>query len=244
MSSTATAGGTPPSHPTLPLTPDALLSTTRSVRRRLDLEKPVSRELLEECLELALQAPTGSNIQNWRWMVVTDAVRRRQVADQYRRGWEIYETLPIAAGNIPTDTPDRAALQTRIMASAEYLAERFHEAPAFVIPCITPRVDQEPPVLQCSFYGSVMQAAWSFQLAARARGLGSCWTSLHLFFEREVAEILGIPYEAVQQVALIVVGHARGTDFRPAPREPLASKVHWNAWGPQDAPRDREGVES
>lgn len=231
MGTTERVGALPPPPATLPLTPDALLSTTRSVRRRLDLERPVEPALIERCLELALQAPTGSNIQNWRWVVVTDPATRGAIAEQYRRGWEIYATLPIAAGNLPTESPARAALQRRIMASAQYLADRFHEVPAFVIPCITPRVDHEAPVLQCSFYGSVMQAAWSFQLAARARGLGTCWTSLHLFFEREVAEVLDIPYDEVQQVALIALGHSRGTDFRPAPREPLEAKVHWDAWG-------------
>jgi nitroreductase len=232
METTGLAGRAAPP-PTLPLTPDDLLSTTRSVRRRLDLSRPVPRALIARCLELALQAPTGSNMQNWRWVVVDDPASRRAIAEQYRRGWEIYKTLPIAAGNLPTDSPGRAGLQRRIMASAQYLADHFHEVPAFLIPCITPRVADEVPVLQCSFYGSVIQAAWSFQLAARARGLGTCWTTLHLFFEREVAEALGIPYDEVQQVALIAVGYSLGTGFRPAPREPLEGKLHWNAWSGQ-----------
>src|SRR5262249_36508499 len=160
------------------------------VRRRLDLRRPVEPSIIEDCLELGLQAPTGSNLQNWRFLVVTEPELRMAVAEHYRCAFDIYKTLPIAAGNLPTDTPERAAMQQRIMASAQYLADRFHEVPAYVIPCITPRVDHEPPVLQCSFYGSVMQAAWSFQLAARARGLGTCWTSLHLFFEEDVAGVL------------------------------------------------------
>ena len=222
----AKEGRSRPAH----LTPDELLSTTRAVRRRLDLTRPVEPSLIKDCLQLALQAPSGSNLQGWRFVVVTDSDRRAAVAEHYRRAFEIYATLPIAAANVPADTPQRAAMQRRIMASAQYLADHFHEVPAYVIPCITPRTDHEPPVLQCSFYGSVMQAAWSFQLAARARGLGSCWTSLHLMFEEQVAEILGIPFADVQQVALIAVGHVKGGDFRPAVREPLADKLRWEVW--------------
>jgi nitroreductase len=190
----------------------------------------VERAVIEECLDLALQAPTGSNLQGWRFVVVTDPDLRAAVAEHYRRAFAIYETLPIAAANVPADTPARAAMQRRIMDSARYLADRFHEVPAYVIPCITPRTDHDPPVLQCSFYGSVMQAAWSFQLAARARGMGSCWTSLHLMFEEQVAQILGIPFADVQQVALIAVGHVTGGAFRPAVREPLETKVRWEVW--------------
>ena len=215
----------------LPLTPDELLSTTRAVRRRLDLTRPVERTLLEERLELALQAPTPSNMQNWQFIVVDDADTRRAIAEQYRKGWEIYLTMPYAAPNLPFDhDPPRKALQMRITGSAQYLADRFHEVPAHVIPCISPRVEDEGAFLQASCYGGVVQAAWSFQLAARARGLASCWTTIHLMFEREVAEILGLPYEEVQQTGLICVGHARGTEFRPAPREPLTTKLHWDRW--------------
>jgi nitroreductase len=215
---------------TLPLTPDELLSTTRAVRRRLDLTRPVARELIEECLRLALQAPTPSNMQNWHFVVVDDAERRGAIADWYRKGWEIYVTLPVAAPNLPVDGPERKALQMRITDSAQYLADHFHEVPAFLIPCIAPRADGGEAIIQCSFYGGIMQAAWSFQLAARARGLGSCWTTIHLMFEREVAEIVGIPYDEVQQTALICLGHARGTRFAPAPREPLETKLHWDRW--------------
>jgi nitroreductase len=214
----------------LPLTPDELLTTTRSVRRRLDLTRPVERELIEECLQIALQAPTPSNLQNWHFVVVTDADKRAAIAEQYRKAWAIYASLPTAAGNLMFDDPGRNALQSRIMASAHYLADHLHEVPVLLIPCLGMRVEQEPPIFQCSLYGGVIQAAWSFQLAARARGLASCWTSMHLFFEKEVAEIVGIPYDQVAQTALICVAHSKGTDFKPAPREPLATKLHWDAW--------------
>ena len=215
----------------LPLTPDALLSTTRAVRRRLDLTRPVKRALIEDCLKLALQAPTPSNMQNWQFVIVTDAERRAAIAEHYRRAWEVYLTLPIAAPNLPFEhDPERKALQIRITDSAQYLADHYHQVPVHLITCISPRVDAENALLQCSCYGGIMQAAWSFQLAARARGLGSCWTSLHLMFEREIAEILGLPYDEVQQTALICVGYAKGTDFKPAPREPLETKLHWDRW--------------
>jgi len=118
----------------------------------------------------------------------------------------------------------------RITGSAQYLADHFHQVPLHLIPCISPRVDGDGPLLQCTSYGGVMQAAWSFQLAARARGLASCWTTLHLMYERRVADIIGIPYMEVQQTALICVGYAKATHFKPAPREPLRTKLHWDRW--------------
>jgi nitroreductase len=216
----------------LPLTSNELLSTTCAVRRRLDLTRPVERRLIEECLELALQAPSASNMQPWSFVVVSDRDQRVLIAEQYRRGFAAYVATPYA--HLPYDDPERQALQTRILDSARYLAERFEEVPLYVIPCLLFRpeniVDFPAPFLQATLYSSVVQASWSFQLALRARGLGSCWTTLHLVHEEEVADILGIPYGQVQQVGLICVGHVQGTDFRPAPREPLETKVHWEAW--------------
>jgi nitroreductase len=216
--------------PTLALTTDEVLTTTRSVRRRLDLERPVARPLIEECLRIAQQAPTGSNWQNWHFVVVTDPHQRAAVAELYRRGFEIYRTLPIAALNLPFDDPARKATQARVFASLEYLADHFHEVPAYVLPCFTGRVEGQPPILAASMYSSVSQAGWSFMLAARARGLASCWTTIHLFFEEEAAAILGLPYGEVTQGGLITLAHARGTDFKPAPRDPLSAILHWDTW--------------
>jgi nitroreductase len=226
----------------LPLTPDELLTTTRSVRRRLDLERLVERTLIEECLEIAMQAPTGGNIQNWHWIVVTDPERRAEIGDLYRRGVEVYKELPIAAHNLPVEGEERKALQRRIMDSALYLGEHYHEVPAMVVPCVAPRVagvvlpadgttEQEmADFVSVSLYGSVLQAVWSLQLAARARGLASCWTTIQTFYERELAGILGIPYEEVQQIGLLCLAHSRGTEYRPAPREPLEAHAHWDGW--------------
>lgn len=214
---------------TLDLSPDELLTTTRSVRRRLDFSREVPRELVEECLEVALQAPTASNHQGWHFVVVTDPEKRRLIADEYRKAWEIYLTLPVSASRLPVETTERKAEQDRVTSSAQYLADHFHEAPVFLIPCIDATFGGEDQVMACTRYGSIIQAAWSFQLAARARGLGTCWTTLHLIFAGEVAGILDLP-DTVEQVALIPVGYFTGTGFKPAPREPLAEKLHYDGW--------------
>ena len=214
----------------LPLTPDALLSTTRAVRRHLDLARPVERSVLEECLALAQQAPTGSNMQGWHFVMVTDPKKKAALADLYRRGMEIYATLPVAAPNLQFDDPERNALQQRITASAVHLAEHLHEVPVHLIPCIAGRMEGGPPIMAAATYGSIFPAVWSFMLAARARGLGTCLTSLHLFYEEEAAKILGIPFAEVTQVALIPVAYATKTTFKPGPREPLAKMTHWEGW--------------
>jgi nitroreductase len=158
----------------LTLTPDELLTTTRAVRKRLDFTRPVPRPVLEECLTIAQQAPTGSNLQNWHFVVI-DPGTRQALADLYRKGVAIYLTLPIAAGNLTFDDPQRNAQQARVMASIEYLAEHLHEVPVLVIPCIRPpdgRCEGQPAVLQSSWWSSIAQAGWSFMLAARARAAG------------------------------------------------------------------------
>ncbi len=213
----------------LNLTPDELLTTTRSVRKRLDLTRPVEMELIRECLQLAIQAPTGSNRQNWHFVVVTDAEKRKTIADYYRRSYTRYRNSPASAAALTENTP-RAQVQQRVASSADYLAEHLHEVPVFVIPCFEGRVDGKPSAVQASMWGSILPAVWSFMLAARVRGLGTSWTTLHLAYEREVAEVLGIPYEQITQAALIPVAYTLGTDFKPAPREPLDSILHIDRW--------------
>lgn len=214
--------------PLLSLTPDDVLTTTRSVRKRLDFTRPVERAVLEECLRVAQQAPTGSNRQSWHFVVVTDAEKRLALADLYRRGWERYRAG--GGAGVQYSDPQRVATQTRVSDSAQYLADHFHEASVHVIPCIMGRTDGQPASAQSGVFGSILPAAWSFMLAARVRGLGTCWTTIHLAHEREAAAVLGIPYEQVMQVALIPVAYTKGTDFKPAPRDPLASVVHWEGW--------------
>lgn len=218
----------------LDLTPDELLSTTRSVRKRLDFTRPVEHETIRECLALAMQAPTGGNGQRWRWMVVTDPEKRRVIGDYYRRSYAEYLQLPInrpeALDILRARDPERAATQGRVKDSSDYLAEHIHEAPVMVIPCYMGRVDGTPSSIQAGLWGSILPAAWSFMLALRSRGLGSAWTTLHLGYEREIAELLGIPYDKVTQTALLPVAYTIGTDFKPAQREPLERVVRWDAW--------------
>jgi nitroreductase len=200
------------------LTPDELLSTTRTVRRRLDLTRSVERELIEECLDLAFQAPTGGNQQGWHFVLVTDTDRKKALADLYRQSKK--ENDP------PSVPPDRQ----RIMDASRYLAEHLHQVPVLVVPCVEGRIENVPFLQQAVTWGSIMPATWSFMLAARARGLGTAWTSLHLAYEREAAAVLQIPYDKVMQVALIPVAHTVGTDFKPGPRMPRDQRVHWEAW--------------
>ncbi|MCB1040152.1 MAG: nitroreductase family protein [Acidimicrobiales bacterium] len=201
---------------------DRLLTTTRAVRRRLDLDRPVEREVILDCLRIATQAPTASNGQTWRWMVVTDADKRRALADLYREAGMGY--LEVASQQ--EQDPQTA----RVYASALELAEQLERVPVHVIPCVEGRVDGVPLGLAAAVFGSIIPAAWSFQLALRSRGLGSVWTTLHLFEERRAAELLGIP-DSVTQVALIPVAYTLGDDFRPATRGPVEEITSWDTWG-------------
>jgi nitroreductase len=210
---------------------DEVLTTTRSVRRRLDLERPVDPALLRECLALAVQAPSGGNDQGGHFVVVTDAAQRAAVASAFRRGAIEYAQRPKPprpSSRVFTD--DERAARKRVMASAGHLFEHLHQVPVLVIPCIEGRFDDAPLVDQATAFGSVLPAVWSFMLACRARGLGTSWTTAHLTVEAEVASVLGIPFETVTQVALIPVAHTIGDDFRPGPRRPLDDVVHWDRW--------------
>ena len=210
-------------------TVDHLLTTTRSVRKRLDFGRPVPPALVQECIDIALQAPTGSNAQGWSFVVVTDPTKRKALADLYRQAFQFYVENPdFRATYEPQDL--RAKQMPRILDSATYLAEHLHEAPVHVIPCIQGRVEQAGVIGQASVYGSILPAAWSFMLAARSRGLGSAWTTLHLIAEKEAAKLLGIP-DDVTQTALLPVAYFTGKDFKPANRVDPRSVTHWDAWG-------------
>jgi nitroreductase len=214
----------------LNLSPDELLSTTRSVRRRLDLARPVDLSLIEQCLDLAQQAPSGGNQQGWSFIVVTDPHKRRALGALYKQGWDVYLQSMAArvASETPASTPRRDIL--RVYRSAQYLADHMGEVPVLVIPCINGRTEGTSADEQAGHWGSILPAVWSFMLAARARGLGTCWTTLHLPHEREAAELLGIPYDDVMQAAMIPVAHTIGEQFRPGPRKPLDTIVHWDQW--------------
>ena len=212
------------------LTVDKLLTTTRSVRRRLDLGRPVKSQIIQECLEIALQAPTGGNSQGWHFLVVTDSLKKAQIGEYYRESFQIYarsQQEQTGAGGPGRRDADQ---QMRVAKSAVYLSNKMGEVPAMIIPCIHGRVENMGVMAQAGLYGSILPAAWSLMLALRARGLGSAWTTLHLRYEKEIATILDIP-DNVTQAALLPVAYYTGDDFRPAKRLPVAQVTSWNSWG-------------
>jgi nitroreductase len=214
--------------PVLPLGPDELLSTTRSVRKRLDLSRDVEPELVTECLELATQAPTGGNAQGWHFIVVRDADKRRQLGEWYRQGFEMMYGDPEAAVSaLPKDDPTYVEATRRVIDSATYLSQHMGEVPVQVIPVIHGRTDSAPVAMQAGVWGSLLPAVWSFMLAARARALGTSWTSMHLARERDVADILGLDYETVAQAVLTPVAYTKGTDFQPARRPAPDEVIRW-----------------
>jgi len=215
----------------LELSADEVLATTRSVRRRLDLEKEVGEGVLRECLGLALQAPTGSLRQDWHFVVSNDRDQCREVGLIYQQVWTAMVTdeyIDASAGK-QGDAGDQGSW-LNMMGSARHLAETFPDVPAIFVPCISGRLDGSDAMTQAVKWGSVIQAAWSFMLAARNRGLGTCWTTVHLQRERDVADVLGIPYSEVQQVALSPVAYTVGTDFKAGRRKPDERFVHFNGW--------------
>ncbi len=209
-------------------TVDKLLTTTRSVRKRLDYTRPVPLDVIRQCIEIAIQAPTGSNQQGWAFVIVTDAGKKKQLADLYRKGVEIYARMP--QPERPAEDP-RTRQRPRILDSSLYLVQTMEQAPLLLIPCIEGRfAGAAPQFAHASLYGSILPAVWSFMLAARARGIGSAWTTIHLLFEKEAAALLNIP-DHVTQVALLPVAYFIGEDFKPARRIPSREFTYLDAWG-------------
>ena len=181
-------------HEQLNLTNDELLSTTRAVRKRLDFDRDVPMSVIKECMEIAVQAPTGSNAQGWQFMFVTDPDKRKQIGAYYQQAFSLYKEMPVAIHKLHADSDDRSltSSQTRSASSADYLADHMGDAPVLMIPCIAGRTDNEAGInilSQTATLGSIIPAAWNFMLAARARGIGTAWTTLHLMFEKEIAEL-------------------------------------------------------
>jgi nitroreductase len=218
--------------PTIALSPDQVLATTRSVRRRLDLERPVERRLIEECIELAQQAPSPSNLPIAHFVVVTDPEKRAALGNVWRKGYEAFKSLPVAVYNLRHDDPEQDATRVRIIGSLEHLVEHIHEVPVHVVPCVMFRlpIDEPSVFFDATVWGGVLPATWSFMLALRARGLGACWTSIHLQFEEEAAQVLGIPFNEVTQAGLLPVAWTKGTDFKPGYRVPPQQITHWESW--------------
>ncbi|WP_397217757.1 nitroreductase family protein [Nocardioides terrisoli] len=208
----------------LPLTPDELLTTTRAVRKRLDLDRPVPRSVVAECVAVAAQAPSASNVQPYRFMVVDAPPVRAAIADLYRSGYDRY--------NGPRTSPnDQERPEHPLQSSSDHLRDHMHNVPMLVIPCFMGNLaEPRSSALRAGQWGSILPAVWSFMLALRARGLGSVFTAVHLAHEGEVAEMLGIPYPDVSQVGLLPVAYTRGTDFRPGTRADPGQTTRWNHW--------------
>lgn len=222
-------------HEQLGLSADQLLSTTRAVRKRLDLDRPVPKEVIKECMELAVQAPSGSNAQGWQFVFVTDPDKKAKIGDYYKQAFAPYRDMPMAIHKLHKESDDKnlTESQTRSASSADYLAENMGHAPVLMIPCIAGRTDMpetDSAPIHAAILGSIIPAAWSFMLAARARGIGTAWTTLHLNFEKEIAELIGIPYSQFQQVALIPIAYTKGTDFKPAYRPPVENIMRFDSW--------------
>ena len=208
---------------------DKLLTTTRSVRKRLDLTRDVEPKVIQDCIDIAMQAPTGTNAQNWAFVVITDPAKKKFIADAYRNGGE----MMAGSGYPPPLEPGdpREHVMPKVMESAGYLGEILEQVPVFVIACVRGRVESVPMVIaQASTYGSILPAAWSFMLALRSRGLGTAWTTIHLFQEKPISELLGIPDDWTQTV-LFPVAYYTGDDFKPAHRLPSDTMTHWDSWG-------------
>jgi nitroreductase len=204
---------------------DGLLTTTRAVRKRLDLQREVPRDVVLECIQLACQAPSPGNNQRWRWMVVTEGEKKRAVADLYAKSYAAY----IAPKKEMIAADDDA--RWRITGSSDYLADHMAEVPVLVIPCLLETLPADATgERHAGFWGGILPAVWSFQLALRSRGLGSVLTTLHLDYEREIGELLGIP-DTVTQAALLPVAYTKGVDFGPAARRPAAEVTYFDRWG-------------
>jgi nitroreductase len=215
----------------LDMTPDELLTTTRAVRKRLDFSRPVDDELIRQCVAIAMQGPSGSNLMTMQFVVVKDEGKRRAIGEIYHQCFEIYKTLPgVYAGSIQKETATEQAQQERVTESALYLADHMGDAPVLVLGCTRGRVDNASAIQAASMMGNVLPGMWSFMLAARARGLGTAWTTIGLMMEREIADIVGLPFDEVQQACLSPLAHTLGTDFKPAVRPAPDTIIHWDTW--------------
>lgn len=218
----------------LPLHPDELLSTTRAVRKRLDFSRPVPEQMIRDCVSMAMQSPSGSNNMTMQFIVVTDAEKRRAIGDVYRQCYEIYKQMDgVYIRSIDKGDAQNNAQQQRSADSADFLGEHMGDAPVLIIACnmgFRTEAMGGAGMMVSSAMGNVLPAMWSFMLAARARGLGTSWTTVHLMMEQQVADILGVPFDMVQQVCLSPLAFTKGTDFKPATRPEPDAVIHWNAW--------------
>lgn len=215
---------------------DHVLTTTRAVRRRLDLGRPVERELIESCIDIAIQAPTALNGETWHFVVITEPSQRAAVAQIYRRAGEGHRSgvLPLDSylSSLRAEKPDdcRFAVQQRMFSSGAHLVRHMQDVPVLILACVEGRVENAGPGAQASLYGSIFPAVWSLMLAFRARGIGSVMTTQHIeHFEQDMARVVELP-DGITQVALLAVAYFTGSDFRPAKRAPARERIHWDRW--------------
>jgi nitroreductase len=216
----------------LDLNPDELLTTTRAVRKRLDYDRAVDDADIRDCVRIAMQSPSGSNNLTMQFVIVKDAAKRAKIGEIYSKCFDIYRSMDgVYVGSIAKDTPSEQAQQDRVADSAEHLAQTMGQAPVLVLACTASgRIDGAPAMMSASTMANVLPAMWSFMLAARARGLGTSWTTVHLMMEQEVADVVGIPFDQVQQTCLSPLAYTKGTDFKPAVRPEPDSIIHWDTW--------------
>jgi nitroreductase len=212
------------------LSAEELLTTTRAVRRRLDFSRPIPREVLRTCVAIALQAPSGSNRWPAQFVIVTDGERRAALGEAYRNAYRAYRDSSGYIGKVDKGDDERNAQQQRTARSADHLAENFHLAPAIVLACGLGRADDLPAFRAVNLAASVHPAMWSFMLAARLHGLGTCWTAVSLYDEQRTAALVGIPYDDVTICAVSPVAYTLGTDFKPALRPDPDDVIHWEVW--------------
>jgi nitroreductase len=202
------------------------------VRKRLDFDRPVPDALLRECVSIAMQSPSGSNSMTMQFVIVTDEAKRKAMGEIYRQCFDMYKGMDgVYVRSIDKGSDEANAQQQRVADSADYLGDHMGEAPALVIACsASGRLDGAPAMMSASVGANIIPAMWSFMLAARARGLGTAWTTVHLMMEQQMADVLGIPFDMVQQICLSPVAYTKGTDFKPAGRPDAETIIHWNGW--------------
>jgi nitroreductase len=215
---------------------DHVLKTTRSVRLRLDLERPVAADLIESAIDVALQAPTGANAQTWRFVVVTDPDKRAAIAELYRKGSERYlagdtglSCIGLSVNQEYAADDLRQQRMARVVKSAVYLIENVHRVPVHVLLFIEGRFENEDVFTQASMWGSILPAAWSLMLALRARGVASAWTTFTLLYEAEMRKLLGVP-DTYTQAVLLPVAWLTGGEPRAAKRFPAREVTYWEGW--------------
>jgi nitroreductase len=214
----------------LDLSADDVLNTTRAVRKRLDFSRPVEDDVIRECVATAMQAPSGSNLMTMQFVVVKDAEKRQAIGEIYKQCWAIYSSTPMYAGAIKKEGESEQAQQERVVDSATYLSEHMADAPVLVLGCTAGRIEGAPAMMSASVMGNILPGMWSFMLAARARGLGTAWTTISLMMEKEVADIVGIPFDEIQQACLTPLAYTVGTDFKRAMRPDPDTIIHWDTW--------------